>query len=231
MPKLDLERLDDHLRGGLVVSCQPVEAGPMDETDTVVRLALAALAGGARALRIESAARVAAVRVATRSPIIGIVKRDLNDSPVRITPWIADISALAEAGATIIAVDATARTRPVAVSDLLGRIHACGVFAMADCATLAEIDAARRLGFDIVGTTLSGYTGGPLPIEPDYALLAAAAKIAPRVMAEGRFNTPGQVSKAIAAGAWAVTVGTAITRAEVVTAWFCAALLMDEAKP
>lgn len=227
MPKLNLELLDAQFCGGLVVSCQPVETGPMDHTDTVVRLALAALAGGARAVRIERAARVAAVRAATAAPIIGIVKHDLTDSPVRITPFIEDIAALAEAGASIIAVDATTRARPVAVIDLLLNIHALGVFAMADCASLAEITAAHGLGFDIVGTTLSGYTGGTVPSEPDYALLAQAAKLAPRVMAEGRFNTPLQVSNAIASGAWAVTVGTAITRTEVVTAWFSRALTKD----
>ncbi|MGB6086205.1 MAG: N-acetylmannosamine-6-phosphate 2-epimerase, partial [Parvibaculum sp.] len=77
----------------------------MDRADMVVGFALAALDGGAAALRIESADYVAAVRAATDRPIIGLVKRDLDDSPVRITPWIEDVDALAQAGADIIAYD------------------------------------------------------------------------------------------------------------------------------
>jgi N-acylglucosamine-6-phosphate 2-epimerase len=45
-----------------------------------------------------------------------------------------------------------------------------------------------------------------------------------RVMAEGRYDTPARAAAALQAGAWAVTVGSAITRLEVVTGWFTAAL-------
>ena len=106
---LDFKTLDK----GLIVSCQPVKGGAMDRAEMVVGFALAALDGGAAALRIESADYVAAVRAATDRPIIGLVKRDLPDSPVRITPWIEDVDALAKAGADIIAYDATGRERPV----------------------------------------------------------------------------------------------------------------------
>ena len=216
----NISLLDSALRGGLVVSCQPVDRGPLDDDATVVRIARAAVAGGARALRIEGAKRLACVRAAVTVPIIGIVKRDLPDSPVRITPWLSDIDALLQAGADVIAVDATDRARPVTVQALLDRIHAGGAIAMADCATLAEGLAANAMGFEIVGPTLSGYTGGSVPELPDFALLAALCAKLDRVMAEGRYNTPEQVSEAARCGAWAVTVGTAITRTEVVTGWF-----------
>ncbi|MBH9552619.1 N-acetylmannosamine-6-phosphate 2-epimerase [Inhella gelatinilytica] len=212
------QELDERLRGGLVVSCQPVDNGPLDHDEVVARLAEAALAGGARALRIEGAARLAHVR--RRLPgalLIGIVKRDLADSAVRITPLLADVQALADAGADVIAVDGTARERPVPVVDLLRAIHARGALAMADCATREDGDTAAALGFEIIGTTLSGYTGGPVPAEPDWTLLQALSAHHPRVMAEGRVNTPAQVAQARALGAWAVTVGTAITRTELVT--------------
>ena len=39
-------------------------------------------------------------------------------------------------------------------------------------------------------------------------------------MAEGRYNTPELAAKAIESGAVAVTVGSALTRLEVVTQWF-----------
>lgn len=212
--------LDRVLQGGLVVSCQPVDNGPLDDDDTVVRMAQAAVAGGANGLRIEGARRVGCVHRAVAVPIIGIVKRDLHDSPVRITPWLSDVDNLLQAGADVIAVDATDRVRPVAVAELLARIHEGGAIAMADCSTFAEGQAAAAMGFEIVGPTLSGYTGGPVPALPDYALLAALTAKLHRVMAEGRYNTPDQVREAARLGAWAVTVGTAITRTEVVTGWF-----------
>jgi N-acylglucosamine-6-phosphate 2-epimerase len=43
-------------------------------------------------------------------------------------------------------------------------------------------------------------------------------------MAEGRINTPGLAARAMAAGADAVTVGSALTRLEHVTGWFAAAV-------
>ncbi|ELX98167.1 N-acetylmannosamine-6-phosphate 2-epimerase, partial [Salmonella enterica subsp. enterica serovar Enteritidis str. 13-1] len=83
-------------------------------------------------------------------------KRDLDDSPVRITPFLDDVDALAQAGAAIIAVDGTARQRPVAVEALLARIHHHHLLAMADCSSVDDGLACQRLGADIIGTTMSG---------------------------------------------------------------------------
>ena len=210
----------ERLRGRLVVSCQPVPDGPMDRPEIVAALGLAALAGGAAGLRIEGAANLRATRSATDAPLIGLIKRDLIDSEVRITPLLENIDDLAQAGAGIIAVDATQRTRPVPVSDLLARIRAHGCLAMADCATEEDAREARELGFDILGSTLSGYTGGPVPDGPDLRLVAALRGIGGFVMAEGRYNRPEDVARARRHGADSVTVGTAITRTEIVTSWF-----------
>jgi putative N-acetylmannosamine-6-phosphate epimerase len=163
----------DSLKGKLVVSCQPVTGGPMDRPGIVAALGLAALAGGAAGLRIEGVANLRAIRPFTQAPIVGLVKRDLPGSEVRITPFLEDVDALAEGGAGIVAVDATRRARPVPVADLLARIRRHGCLAMADCATEGDARAARDLGFDILGSTLSGYTGGPVPESPDLALLGA----------------------------------------------------------
>jgi putative N-acetylmannosamine-6-phosphate epimerase len=98
-------------------------------------------------LRIEGAERVRLVSAALALPVIGIVKRDLPDCAVRITPWLQDVDALCRAGAAVVAVDATDRTRPVPVAALFDRIRAHGCRARADCATLAEGLAALDLGF------------------------------------------------------------------------------------
>jgi putative N-acetylmannosamine-6-phosphate epimerase len=210
----------ERLRGKLVVSCQPVPDGPMDRPEIVAALGLASLAGGAAGLRIEGAANLRAMRSATDAPVIGLIKRDLVGSDVRITPLLSDIDDLAQAGAGIIAVDATQRSRPVPVAYLLARVRAHGCLAMADCASEEDARAAHEMGFDILGSTLSGYTGGSVPDEPDLRLVAALRGIGGFVMAEGRYNRPEDVARARRHGADAVTVGTAITRTEIVTSWF-----------
>jgi N-acetylmannosamine-6-phosphate 2-epimerase / N-acetylmannosamine kinase len=208
------------LRGRLIVSCQPVQGGPSDRPEFVVGFALAALNGGAAGIRIESPRNVQAVRAATRAPIIGLVKRQLLSSPVFITPEIEDVQELAGSGADVIAFDATLRARPVPVSELVSAVHGAGKLAMADIATLDDARAAVNAGVDMVGTTLSGYTGGPVPIEPDLDLVSRSAGLGVPVLAEGRYRTPRQARLAIEAGAYSVVVGSAITRPEHVTSWF-----------
>lgn len=218
------------LRNGLIVSCQPVPGGPMDNAACVTGFALAALEGGACGLRIESVAYVGAVRRATDAPLIGIVKHDLEGYAVRITPTVAHVRALCGAGADIVAVDATRRPRPEPLAELIAAVHAGGALAMADCADIEDARAALALGADFVGSTLAGYTGpGPEPEVPDLALVAAMRGLTERVVAEGSIRTPLQAMQALEAGAMTVVVGSAITRTEHVTSWFRAAMDAAEA--
>ncbi|RUX30281.1 ROK family protein [Mesorhizobium sp. M7A.F.Ca.US.011.01.1.1] len=214
----------EDIANSLIVSCQPVPGGPMDSAQFVTGFAKAAVEAGAKALRIESVPYVAAARLAVRVPIIGIVKRGLTDSPVRITPYLADVEALAEAGADIIAFDATDRVRPVPVEALVKAVKARNKLTMADCSCLDDARRALAAGVDFVGTTLSGYVGGPEPEDPDIALVAQIRTLTPYVIAEGRIRSPEQAAAAARAGACAVVVGSAITRTEHVTSWFHQAL-------
>lgn len=221
---MKLERFVEIVRGRLIVSCQPVVGGPLDSTPYVVAFAMAALDGGAVGLRIEGIENIAAVRAATGAPIIGLVKRDLADSPVRISPFVEDVAAIAAAGADVVAFDATQRDRPFPMRDLLAAAHGGGALAMADCSAVDEGAAAIRAGCDIVGTTLAGYTGGAEPETPDLDLVGALRQITPNVIAEGRIRTPEAAAAAISAGALSVVVGSAITRPEMVTDWFAVAI-------
>lgn len=209
---------------GLIASCQPVDDGPMDSPDIVAAMAAASVVGGAAGIRIEGIDNLKAARKAVSVPIIGIVKRDLPDSPVRITPFLHDIDDLAAAGADIIAVDGTNRPRPVEIKAALERIHAKGCLAMADCSNLEEGLYCQQLGFDIVGSTMSGYTGGVVPQEPDYQLVKDLKAAGCFVMAEGRYNTPELAKVAIEIGADCVTVGSALTRLEHIVSWFAQAV-------
>ena len=224
-PQIDTSALEK-LRGSLVVSCQPVDDGPMDRPSITAAMALAAEAGGAAGLRIEGIDNLAATRSLTSLPIIGIIKKDLPASPVRITPFVVDVENLISRGADIVAYDATDRPRPVATVDLVRAIKRQGKLAMADCATIRDAQTALAEGADIIGTTLSGYAYqiAPPGAGPDLDLIRAFKALGAFVMAEGRINSPQLAELAMAAGADCVTVGSAVTRVEHITNWFVQAV-------
>lgn len=213
------------LEHGLIASCQPVRGGVLDKPEIVAALAKATEAGGAVGLRIESLADLAAVRAVTKLPVIGLVKREIANSPIYISPELSDIKALGKLGADIIAFDATNRPRPIPVETLIAAVHAHGCLAMADCSTIEEGLEAGRLGADFVGSTMSGYTDYSPQLEgPDLVMVRELSNHGIKVIAEGRIATPEQAKAALEAGAFAVTVGTALTRIELVTAGFVKAL-------
>lgn len=221
-----IQTLDRHIRqrGALIVSCQPVPAGPLDKPEIVAAMALAAEQAGAVALRIEGIHNLKVVRPLVTVPVIGIIKRDLSGFPVRITPYPEDVDALAQYGADIIAFDGTQRTRPVDSGELLNRVHHHGLLAMADCSCEQDAMHCQQLGVEIIGTTLSGYTSEPTPEEPDLDLVQTLSRQGCRVVAEGRYNSPQLAMQAMRKGAWAVTVGSAITRLEHICQWYREAL-------
>lgn len=224
MSKLTKEQILLQLKNGLVASCQPVDGGAMDKPEIVAAMAAASVAGGAAGLRIEGIENLKAARKVVDVPIIGIVKRDLPDSPVRITPFLQDIDELYHAGADIIAFDGTNRLRPTTIEACVQRIQELGAMSMADCSNFAEGMYCQQLGVDLIGSTMSGYTGGETPKEPDLQLVRDLVTNGCRVMAEGRYNTPDLAAIAIKNGAYAVTVGSALTRLEHIVGWFVEAI-------
>lgn len=218
----------EQVKGRLIVSCQASPGDPLEDTDTLRRIALAALGGGAAGLRLNSPAHVASVRRETDLPIIGIEKQ-YGPMGLRITPDFASASALAAAGATMIALDCTGRDWPNGEPwrDLIRRIHQeLGLPVMADIATMDEALAAASAGADCVAPTLCGYTEGTLGNHDfSWSLLAQMRQSLPvPIMAEGHISTPEQARHAIDKGAWCVIVGSAITRPGVITARFAQAL-------
>ena len=224
MSRLTKEQILAQLKNGLIASCQPVDSGPMDSPEIVAAMAAASVAGGAAGLRIEGIENLKAARKAVNVPIVGIVKYDLEDSPVRITPFLQDIDDLYNAGADIIAFDGTDRVRPTTIEASVKRIQELGVMSMADCSTFEEGMYCQKLGVDLIGSTMSGYTGGEIPKDPDVQLVRDLVANGCRVMAEGRYNTPELAAMAIENGAYAVTVGSALTRLEHIVSWFVTAI-------
>ena len=189
--------------------------------------AQAAVRGGAAGIRANSAADVAAVRQVVGVPVIGIQKRRQTDGKVLITPSFEDARDLAKAGAAIVAVECTARAQRSGALQLVRRIRTeLRVPVMADIATLEEAIAAEDAGVELVASTMRGYTEETEHVrvfQSDF-IAALAARLQIPVLAEGRVDTPQQAAEALRAGAHAVIVGTAITRPEVITKRFAAAL-------
>ncbi len=223
---MNAQQFKQRVKHKIVVSIQPVPNSPLNTEAIIVAMAKAAENAGAPALRIEGVANVAAVCQAVEVPVIGIVKRDFPDFPIRITPLIEDVENLILAGATVVAFDATDRLRPVSRLEILKTIQNAGGLSMADCSCIEDGLWAEQMGVDIIGTTLSGYVSDHLtiPVLPDFDLVRSFAERDLFVMAEGRYNTPELAKQAIAMGASAVTIGSAITRLEVVIEWFLQAV-------
>ena len=217
----------DRLRGCLIVSCQPVKGGPLDRPDIIAAFALAALDGGARGLRVEGLDNIRAVRTVTNVPIIGLIKESLPDSPVRITPHADQARSIAEAGADIVAFDATDRVRPEPISNVVRAIIGADAIAMADCSNVGDGRLSAELGCEVLGSTMSGYLGEPVPEKPDLELVSGLAALRRFTIAEGRYQRPEDAVLAKRRGANAVVVGSAITRPEHVTSWFADALSRD----
>ncbi|HEY4553872.1 MAG TPA: N-acetylmannosamine-6-phosphate 2-epimerase [Bacillaceae bacterium] len=209
----------------LIVSCQALEHEPLHGSETMAKMALAAKAGGARAIRSNSASDVAAIKEKTGLPVIGLVKRDYPDSKVYITATKKEVEELLAVSPEVIALDATIRPRPgnEKLEDLVRYIREhSDALVMGDIATPDDAAYAISCGADMVSTTLSGYTeDSPKQDGPDFSLIAQLAGSVPvPVIAEGRIHTPEQARKMIKLGAFAIVVGGAITRPQQIAKTF-----------
>lgn len=213
------------IRGGLIVSCQALENEPLHSSQIMMRMAKAALEGGAIGIRANSPEDCCEIKQHVDLPIIAIYKRVYGTSNVYITPTIEEVKKLLPAKPEIIAVDATKRERPdgKTLEEFLEEIRKIyNGLVMADISTFEEAVEAERLGFDIVSTTLSGYTDYTLDRpRPDIELIKRLKDtLKVPIIAEGNVETPPLAAEALKAGAWAIVVGGAITRPQLITKKF-----------
>jgi N-acylglucosamine-6-phosphate 2-epimerase len=221
------------IRGSLIVSCQASEGDPLDDLDTLVRIATSVLLGGAGGLRAEGVPRITAFRAITQLPIIGLIKTCDANGDVYITPDFRSAKAVSDAGADIVALDCTARRLTAAEPwpQLIRRIHnELHSPVLADIATLEDALAAERAGADAVATTLYGYTPETASIRTvSWPLIQSiVAHLTIPLLVEGHITVPEEVRRALDLGATAVVVGSAITRPEVITATFVEATQNDD---
>jgi N-acylglucosamine-6-phosphate 2-epimerase len=222
----------EQLEGKLIVSCQALPHEPLHSSFIMGRMAKAAQEGGAYGIRANTKEDIREIQSQVDLPIIGIVKRDYEDSVIYITPTMKEIDELMEVKPEIIAMDATCNLRPggKTLDEFFHEVkekYPEQLF-MADCATLEEAIHADELGFDFIGTTLIGYTeqSKHLKIEEnDFEILKEiVANVKHRVIAEGNVNTPEKAKRVIELGAYAVVVGSIITRPQLITKSFAEAL-------
>lgn len=223
-----LEKIKDEL----IVSCQALSDEPLHSSFIMSKLALAAKQGGAKGIRANSKKDIIAIKNEVNLPILGIVKRDYEDSSVFITATYKEIDELLESGCDMIAMDATQRKRPenISVGDLVkyAKEKKPTVQLMADIATVEDAVQAENLEFDCVSTTLHGYTEetkGSKLYQNDFGFLKEVLeRTSIPVIAEGNVITPEMAKRCLQIGAYSVVVGGAITRPQQITERFMEAL-------
>lgn len=224
--EITLNEILEKIKGGLIVSCQALEDEPLYGSDIMAKMALAAFQGGAVGIRANTYENIKAIKEKVNLPVIGIVKRQYEDSDIYITPTMKEINEIVAAGAEIIALDCTLRRRPNKedLHEFILKIREQfpSKLIMADISNYEEGINAEKLGVDIISTTLSGYTDYTVAKDsPDFKLIEDLVKIVNiPVIAEGRTNYPAQAKQCLMLGAHAVVVGGAITRPKQITERF-----------
>ncbi|MBD2394819.1 N-acetylmannosamine-6-phosphate 2-epimerase [Cyanobacterium aponinum FACHB-4101] len=218
------------LQSSLVISCQAPSNSPLHNPDIIANIALACVNQGAKGLRIDSPNHIKAVRkLLPDIPIIGLWKQMGLDSDVYITPRLEDAIAVAEAGADIIAIDATQRKRPngETLEEIISHIQQnLQKLVMADIDTKENAIIARDLGVDFIGTTLYGYTQDTRQFTPpNFDLIEELVReINTPIICEGGIKTPEEAKKALDKGCFCVVVGTVITGIDLLAQNFVKAL-------
>lgn len=218
----------DSIKGHLIVSCQALPDEPLHSSFIMSRMALAAKQGGARGIRANSVEDIREIKKTVHLPIIGIIKKDYDDSPVYITPTLKEVDDLVETGVDIIAIDATSQMRPghLSIDDFFKMIKEKYPHQrfMADCSTVEEALHADQLGFDFIGTTLVGYTPQSRDMhieENDFEIIKTIlSQVKHPVIAEGNIDTPLKAKRVLELGCYSVVVGSIITRPQVITKRF-----------
>jgi N-acylglucosamine-6-phosphate 2-epimerase len=229
------------LQRSLIVSSQASQGEPLDTPEILCALAKAALNGGARGIRMAQPRNLSYFRERHPNvPLIGITKPEKiptdADSLVYITPTFQDICTIAPL-CDIVALDATQRNRPNGESlrEIVIQVRQQWptLLLMADIATIDDGKQAMALGFDVIGTTLAGYTSETKATAspgPEFKLLEelldhqASLEQKIPVILEGRVWEPDDIRQGFVKGAHAVVVGSAITRPHDITRRFVQAI-------
>lgn len=216
------EELLNSIYKKLIVSCQARPGWAMYGADIMAAFACAAQEGGAAGIRATGVDNISKIKERVSLPIIGINKQ-FSDYPVYITPTYQSAKEILDCGIDIIALDATSRQRPndEKLEDIvtLIRENYPDVLIMGEISTIDEAKAILPLNFDLISTTLSGYTESSKEVSSvNLDLIEEISKITDTpIVAEGKIKNEQEALAALHAGAHCVVVGTSITRPEIIT--------------
>lgn len=216
------------VKGGIIVSCQALPEEPLYSSFIMSKMAKAAKEAGAVGIRANSIVDIQAIQHEVQLPMIGIIKKKYDHSDVFITPTLEEIRKVCATGVEVVAIDATLRKRPddIELSEIIMQIKRDypDTLLMADTSSLEDIQHAIEVGFDIIGTTLYGYTAetdGLNISDNDFSYLKKVLEISTvPVIAEGKIDTPEKASRVLELGCISVVVGGAITRPKEITERF-----------
>ena len=211
------------LKHGLIVSCQAEDNDPFNTPDGVTLFARAAEMGGAAGIRSCGIRKTQEIVKNIALPVIGITKARFDDGCVKITRSAGDVERLYGIGCDMVAIDGTLRfwdglTGPEFIAKMKETYQKP---IMADISSLNDALACENAGADCVSTTLNGYTAeteADNDGKPNLELIKDLSdKLNIPVIAEGRILSPEDAKAALDAGAYAVVVGTVITRPRIMT--------------
>lgn len=223
---MNKQEVYESLRNGLIVSCQAVPEEPHYMPGITTTFAKCAKWAGAKGLRVNSPEDIRDIKKEVDLPIIGIWKINRNIKDVYLTPNLEAAKAIWDAGAEIIAVQATNHYRDdgklayETIKEIKENIPEALIFA--DVSTAEDARIAANLGADFVAPTLANYTKAGafdkivIQDAPDFILLRdilrAVEGTNSKVIMEGKVSTPEIAVQCLYMGAYAVVVGNAITR-------------------
>lgn len=219
----------EKLKNQVIISVQAMPDEPLYDEGCMIAMMQSVINGGAKGLRLAGFRDVRNAKKLFDVPVIGLTKPDKLPNNwkevVYITPTLNEVDELINAGADIIATDATMRPRlKESLEEIIKYIKSKNKLAMADISTFEEGLNARKLGFDVISTTLSGYTQNSRQdlTTPDFELLEKLVKeLDCPIILEGRVWEPSEVNKAFELGAYSVVIGSAVTRPQLITKRFC----------
>jgi len=162
--KMDKQALFDQIKGGLIVSCQALEHEPLytKEGGIMPLMAKAAAQSGAVGIRANTVRDITQIKEAVDLPVIGIIKKDYEGTPMYITVTMKEVDELVACGVDILAVQGTSALRPdgSTAAQFIEAIKAKypEQLVMADCATIEEGIACAN-AYPLSGAGKEG-TGG-----------------------------------------------------------------------
>ena len=97
---MEKQKIFEQIRGGLIVSCQALEHEPLytKEGGIMPLMAKAAAQSGAAGIRANTVRDITQIKEVVDLPVIGIIKKDYEGTPMYITVTMKEVDALVACG-------------------------------------------------------------------------------------------------------------------------------------